>query len=96
MVHHKSTARNSLSTLFLKSGFGAFKVALIALLGQIKPCLNAPRDFYMVYLAGVGFAAYTSWSFGGNLLRAVINKRYGIFNLAMGGCLIYTAIARLH
>lgn len=47
-------------------------------------------------LALVGYAASTTWAFGGNLFREFLLKHYRIFNIAMGGLLIYTAIASLH
>ena len=46
-------------------------------------------------LALVGYAASTTWAFGGDLFRKLLIKHYRIFNLTMGGLLIYTAIASL-
>jgi cysteine/O-acetylserine efflux protein len=47
-------------------------------------------------LALVGYAASTTWAFGGNLFRKFLLNHSRIFNIAMGGLLIYTAIASLH
>ena len=46
-------------------------------------------------LALIGFAASSSWAAGGNLFRSLLKDHYRVFNYAMAGLLIYTAIASL-
>ena len=46
-------------------------------------------------LAGVGFVAVSSWALGGNVFRRFLRKYERAFNLAMGGLLVYTALASL-
>ena len=50
---------------------------------------------FALFLALVGFIAISCWAIGGNVFRNLAQKHYRIFNLAMGGLLIYTAIASL-
>ena len=50
---------------------------------------------FSIVLAGIGFAATSCWAFVGNLFRNGLRKQYRIFNLAMAGLLVYTAVASL-
>lgn len=52
-------------------------------------------SLFALALALVGYAASTTWAFGGDLFRKFLLKHYRIFNFVMGGLLIYTAIASL-
>jgi cysteine/O-acetylserine efflux protein len=46
-------------------------------------------------LAAVGYIATSCWAVGGDLFSKLISKNYRLFNLLMGGLLIYTAAASL-
>ncbi len=46
-------------------------------------------------LAVISFTAASCWALGGNLFRSLLRRYFRWFNLAMGGLLIYTAIASL-
>jgi threonine/homoserine/homoserine lactone efflux protein len=52
-------------------------------------------SLFALVLSAVGFAAVSCWALGGNLFSGFLQKHYRIFNLAMGGLLIYTAVASL-
>ena len=46
-------------------------------------------------LGMVGFAAASTWAIAGNVFRIFLKKYHLLFNLVMGGLLIYTAIASI-
>jgi len=50
---------------------------------------------FAVLLAICTLLAVSSWALGGNLFRASYQRHYKIFNLIMGGLLVYTAAASL-
>lgn len=50
---------------------------------------------FSLLLTVIGFVSVSLWAFGGNLFRNFLQKNYKIFNLAMAGLLIYTAVASL-
>jgi threonine/homoserine/homoserine lactone efflux protein len=58
---------------------------------------NAPAMIilFAILLAAIGFIATSCWAIGGNVFRNWAQKNYRIFNLLMGGLLIYTAVASL-
>ena len=63
----------------------------------ITPAFQNPIivGLFALLLAGIGFAAVSSWALGGNLFRRFLQKYERAFNLAMGALLIYTAVASL-
>jgi cysteine/O-acetylserine efflux protein len=95
----------------VKDGFNTFRAGFSMQFLNIKVILygitvfslfivNSYQDpltiaLFSILLAGVGFAATSCWAFVGNLFRKGLRKQYRIFNIAMAGLLIYTAVASL-
>jgi cysteine/O-acetylserine efflux protein len=50
---------------------------------------------FALLLAAIGFISTSCWAVGGDLFRNLVRKYSLVFNLAMGGLLVYTAIASL-
>jgi threonine/homoserine/homoserine lactone efflux protein len=50
---------------------------------------------FAAILSTVAFTATSCWVIGGNLFQNLARKYYRVFNILMGGLLIYTAIASL-
>ena len=46
-------------------------------------------------LALIGFFAVSCWALGGDIFRHAIRRHYRLFNFAMAGLLVYTAVASL-
>ena len=63
----------------------------------ITPTFQNPAtvSLFALVLAAIGFIAISCWALGGNIFRQTLRKHYRLFNLAMAGLLIYTAIAAL-
>ena len=63
----------------------------------ITPTFQNPAtvSLFALVLAAIGFIAISCWALGGNIFRQTLRKHYRIFNLAMAGLLVYTAIAAL-
>jgi cysteine/O-acetylserine efflux protein len=63
----------------------------------ITPTYHQPVtvSLFALVLAAVGFIAISCWALGGNIFRQTLCKHYRLFNFAMAGLLIYTAIAAL-
>jgi len=63
----------------------------------ITPTFQQPAtvSLFALVLAMVGFIAISCWALGGNIFRQTLRKHYRLFNYAMAGLLIYTAIAAL-
>jgi len=63
----------------------------------ITPTFQNPAtvSLFALVLAAIGFIAISCWASGGNIFRQTLRKHYRLFNLAMAGLLIYTAIAAL-
>ena len=63
----------------------------------ITPTYHQPVtvSLFALVLATVGFVAISCWALGGNIFRQTLRKHYRLFNLAMAGLLVYTAIAAL-
>jgi hypothetical protein len=61
---------------------------------------NSFRDpvtiiLFALVLTLVGFAAISSWALGGNIFRKALRDHFRLFNFAMAGLLVYTAISSL-
>jgi len=63
----------------------------------ITPTFQNPAtvSLFALVLAAIGFIAISCWALSGNIFRQTLRKHYRLFNLAMAGLLIYTAIAAL-
>ena len=64
---------------------------------SITPTFQNPAtvSLFALVLAAIGFIAISCWALAGNIFRQTLRKHYRLFNLAMAGLLIYTAIAAL-
>lgn len=63
----------------------------------IIPFYKDPKAIWLfsLFLAMMCFVSISCWAIGGNIFRKFLLKHYRPFNYAMGGLLIYTAIASL-
>jgi cysteine/O-acetylserine efflux protein len=63
----------------------------------ITPTYHQPVtvSLFALVLAAVGFIAISCWALGGNIFRQTLRQHHRLFNFAMAGLLIYTAIAAL-
>lgn len=48
---------------------------------------------FAVFLTLVAFSATVTWALGGSIFSNLAKKHYKVFNVVMGGLLVYTAIA---